>query len=59
MKYVEPEKMFEDTYIYDCETYKRFSDRFFEPYAVGFTNLQFFNINYQRSVENIETAIRS
>ena len=38
--------MFDDTYIYDLETYKRNSDKYFEPYAAGFTNLADFFRNY-------------
>jgi hypothetical protein len=40
--------MFEDTYIYDLETYKRNIDKYFEPYAAGFTSLNDFYRNYNK-----------
>lgn len=38
--------MFEYVYIYDLETFKRNVDKYFEPYAAGFTNLDDFYRNY-------------
>ena len=49
--------MFEDIYIYDLETFKRNSTGYFEPYAAGYANLDDFNRNYKKYLDNGDKSL--
>ena len=49
--------MFEDTYIYDLETFKLSSTGYFEPYAAGFVNLDDFYRNYVKYLETDDNKL--